>query len=95
MTPADIVISQISFIMLVLKYSKHESKKGKRRNSGRSLSLREKINFLGFSPKFNHGIIAAQGFQICKKFAIAIAIVSQGKSRVNNEMYTLVGINIY
>ena len=32
-----------------------------------SLSLREKINYLGFSPKFNHGSITSQGFQIRKK----------------------------
>ena len=32
------------------------------------LSLREKINYLGFSPKFNQRIIASQGFQIRKDF---------------------------
>ena len=29
-----------------------------------TLSLQENINYLGFSPKFNHGSIASQGFQI-------------------------------
>ena len=33
-----------------------------------TLSLREKINYLGFSPKFNHRIIASRGFQIRKDF---------------------------
>ena len=30
--------------------------------------LREKINFLGFLPKFYHNIIASQGFQIRNNF---------------------------
>ena len=33
-----------------------------------TLSLREKINYVGFSPKFNHRIIASRGFQIRKDF---------------------------
>ena len=33
----------------------------------KTLELREKINYLGFSPKFNHGSIASRGFQIRKK----------------------------
>ena len=34
----------------------------------KTLSLREKINYLGISPKLNHRIIASQGFQIRKDF---------------------------
>ena len=34
----------------------------------KTLSLREKINYLGFSPKFYCNIIAFQGFQIRKFF---------------------------
>ena len=34
----------------------------------KTLSLREKINYLGFSPKFYRDIIAFQGFQIRKFF---------------------------
>ena len=34
----------------------------------KTLPLWEKINYLGFSPKFNHRIIASQGFQIRKDF---------------------------
>ena len=40
----------------------------------KTLSLREKINYLGFSPKFYRDIIAFQGFQIRKFFAISLFV---------------------
>ena len=44
------------------------------KNATVTLSLREKINYLGFSPKFNGRIIASQGFKTRKDFCNTVSL---------------------